>query len=70
MSAKEQRELNNFQIWWLAIRPRTLPAAASGVVMGSALGLGRSFISNSACTGGFVRGFAFANWKQCGKRCL
>ena len=37
MSAKEQRELNNFQIWWLAIRPRTLPAAASGVVMGSAL---------------------------------
>jgi 1,4-dihydroxy-2-naphthoate octaprenyltransferase len=26
-----------FQIWWLAIRPRTLPAAASGVVMGSAL---------------------------------
>ncbi len=26
-----------FQIWWLAIRPRTLPAAASGVLMGSAL---------------------------------
>lgn len=26
-----------FQIWWLAIRPKTLPAAASGVVMGSAL---------------------------------
>lgn len=26
-----------FQIWWLAIRPRTLPAAASGVMMGSAL---------------------------------
>ncbi|MBI3170601.1 MAG: 1,4-dihydroxy-2-naphthoate polyprenyltransferase [Chloroflexi bacterium] len=26
-----------FQIWWLAIRPRTLPAAASGVVMGCAL---------------------------------
>ncbi len=25
------------QIWWMAIRPRTLPAAASGVVMGSAL---------------------------------
>lgn len=31
------RELNVFQIWWLAIRPKTLPAAASGVVMGSAL---------------------------------
>ena len=29
--------MNSFQIWWLAIRPRTLPAAASGVVMGSAL---------------------------------
>lgn len=26
-----------FKIWWLAIRPRTLPAAASGVAMGSAL---------------------------------
>ena len=26
-----------FQVWWLAIRPRTLPAAASGVAMGSAL---------------------------------
>lgn len=25
------------QTWWLAIRPRTLPAAASGVAMGSAL---------------------------------
>ncbi len=29
--------MNLFQIWWLAIRPRTLPAAASGVVMGCAL---------------------------------
>lgn len=28
---------NFIQIWWLAIRPRTLPAAASGVLMGSAL---------------------------------
>ncbi len=28
---------NMLQIWWLAIRPRTLPAAASGVAMGSAL---------------------------------
>ena len=32
-----QEKPNLFQIWWLAIRPRTLPAAASGVVMGSAL---------------------------------
>lgn len=32
------KEKNNlFQTWWLAIRPRTLPAAASGVAMGSAL---------------------------------
>ncbi len=29
--------MNLLQIWWLAIRPRTLPAAASGVVMGCAL---------------------------------
>ena len=28
---------NRFQIWWLAIRPRTLPAAAAGVVTGCAL---------------------------------
>lgn len=28
---------NLIQTWWLAIRPRTLPAAASGVLMGSAL---------------------------------
>ena len=26
-----------FQIWWMAIRPKTLPAAASGVLMGSSL---------------------------------
>ncbi len=37
MPAQDQRALNMFQIWWLAIRPKTLPAAASGVVMGSAL---------------------------------
>ncbi len=28
---------NFIQTWWLAIRPRTLPAAASGVAMGCAL---------------------------------
>ena len=33
----EINKLNIFQIWWLAIRPRTLPAAAAGVAMGSAL---------------------------------
>ncbi|MFN8433602.1 MAG: 1,4-dihydroxy-2-naphthoate polyprenyltransferase [Anaerolineales bacterium] len=33
----ETNKLNIFQIWWLAIRPRTLPAAAAGVAMGSAL---------------------------------
>ena len=32
-----QENPNLFQIWWLAIRPKTLPAAASGVVIGSAL---------------------------------
>ena len=30
---------NPFHIWWLAIRPRTLPAAASGVLAGCALAL-------------------------------
>ena len=35
----ETRLPNRFQIWWLAIRPRTLPAAAAGVVAGSALAL-------------------------------
>lgn len=27
----------NWNTWWMAIRPRTLPAAAAGVIMGSAL---------------------------------
>lgn len=30
-------KMNMLQIWWLAIRPRTLPAAAAGVAMGSSL---------------------------------
>jgi 1,4-dihydroxy-2-naphthoate octaprenyltransferase len=30
-------KISNWKAWGLAIRPRTLPAAASGVVMGSAL---------------------------------
>ena len=29
--------MNSFQVWWLAIRPKTLPAAISGVITGSAL---------------------------------
>ena len=29
--------MNPIKIWWLAIRPRTLPAALSGVITGSAL---------------------------------
>ncbi len=32
-----QEKKSLFQIWWLAVRPKTLPAAASGVMMGSAL---------------------------------
>jgi len=32
-----QEKPSVFKIWWLAIRPKTLPAAASGAVMGSAL---------------------------------
>jgi 1,4-dihydroxy-2-naphthoate polyprenyltransferase len=35
----EKTPINQFQIWWLAIRPRTLPAAAAGVVAGTALAL-------------------------------
>jgi 1,4-dihydroxy-2-naphthoate polyprenyltransferase len=37
MSLKENKPLNIWQIGWLAIRPKTLPASTSGVVMGSAL---------------------------------
>lgn len=33
----ESKRPSLLQIWWLAIRPKTLPAAASGVLMGSAL---------------------------------
>ena len=37
MSKQENQTLNSWQVWWLAFRPKTLPASASGVVMGSAL---------------------------------
>ncbi len=37
MSRQENGVTNIWQVWWLAIRPKTLPAAASGVVMGCAL---------------------------------
>ena len=33
----EQNPPGRFGIWWLAIRPKTLPAAASGVIVGSVL---------------------------------
>jgi len=38
----------NLQAWGLAIRPRTLPAAAAGVVMGSALAWDDGFFSLDA----------------------
>ena len=34
---EEQNPPDRFRIWWLAIRPKTLPAAASGVIVGSVL---------------------------------
>jgi 1,4-dihydroxy-2-naphthoate octaprenyltransferase len=34
MRSDETRSLTNLQRWWLAIRPRTLPAAASPVLIG------------------------------------
>lgn len=37
MIEKERRKLNTFQVWLLAARPRTLPAAASPVLVGIAL---------------------------------
>ena len=37
MLTQENPTMNIWKIWWLASRPKTLPAAASGVVMGSAL---------------------------------
>ncbi len=36
-------------IWWLAIRPKTLPAAGSGVVMGAALALKAGLFSWGPC---------------------
>ncbi len=33
----EKPSLSTWQTWWLAIRPKTLPAAAAGVTMGGAL---------------------------------
>jgi 1,4-dihydroxy-2-naphthoate polyprenyltransferase len=37
MNPTARTKTSNFQNWLLAIRPRTLPAAAAGVVMGGAL---------------------------------
>src|ERR1700690_1606030 len=37
MLSEENSAMTFWKIWWLAFRPKTLPAAASGVVMGSAL---------------------------------
>jgi 1,4-dihydroxy-2-naphthoate octaprenyltransferase len=37
MSSEKNQTVSWLQTWWLATRPRTLPAAASGVVMGCAL---------------------------------
>lgn len=37
MAVQERSQLSLWQVWWQAIRPKTLPASASGVVMGSAL---------------------------------
>ncbi|MGB7873272.1 MAG: 1,4-dihydroxy-2-naphthoate polyprenyltransferase [Anaerolineales bacterium] len=37
--AKTNNSLSRFQIWMLATRPKTLPAAASGVITGTALAI-------------------------------
>jgi 1,4-dihydroxy-2-naphthoate polyprenyltransferase len=37
MNLVENSRPGRWHVWWLAIRPRTLPASASGVVMGGAL---------------------------------
>lgn len=37
MTTEKTKPLNFRQVWWLAIRPKTLPAAASGVIAGTAL---------------------------------
>jgi 1,4-dihydroxy-2-naphthoate octaprenyltransferase len=37
MAAQENERLDTWRVWWLAIRPKTLPASASGVIIGSAL---------------------------------
>src|SRR5512140_677561 len=37
MLEPDTSRINILQAWWLAIRPKTLTASASGVVMGSAL---------------------------------
>jgi 1,4-dihydroxy-2-naphthoate octaprenyltransferase len=37
MASKETKPISGWQVWWLAARPKTLPAAASGVIAGTAL---------------------------------
>lgn len=37
MDEHENKPITRWQVWWLAARPKTLPAAVSGVVAGTAL---------------------------------
>lgn len=37
MGVQDNSAIPAWRAWWLAIRPRTLPAAAAGIVMGTAL---------------------------------
>jgi 1,4-dihydroxy-2-naphthoate octaprenyltransferase len=39
MTMNEHAKLNHWQIWWLAARPKTLPAALAGVVTGTAVAM-------------------------------
>ena len=63
MSKQENETMNSWKIWWLAIRPKTLPAAASGVVMGSALAWMDHSFQILASFGGVMRGASVADWK-------
>ena len=37
--SQAEKPLSHFQVWMLAARPKTLPAAASGVITGTALAI-------------------------------
>jgi 1,4-dihydroxy-2-naphthoate octaprenyltransferase len=59
---------SSLQIWWLAIRPRTLPAAAAPVIVGTALAFHANAFQFFPALAALLA--ALANRREFGERCF